>query len=59
MDVDDGSGIDLVDKFCYLGDLVSTDGGADVAVIVTIWTCWNNFRQLAPLLTAKGPYMHI
>jgi len=39
--------------------LVSTDGGANVAVIVTIRTGWNNFRQLAPLLTAKGPYMHI
>jgi len=34
VDVDDGSGIDLrVDKFCYLGDMLNTDGGADATVI--------------------------
>jgi len=38
LDVDDGSGIDLVDKFCYSGDMLNTDGGADAAVITRRWS---------------------
>jgi len=32
------SGIDLVDQFCYLGEMLSTDGGADAAVIARTWS---------------------
>ena len=47
--------LELVDKFCYLGDMLSVDGDADAAVIVKarIRTGWNKFRQLVPLLTNK------
>jgi len=40
-----------VDKFCYLGYMLSVDGDADAAVETRIQTAWNKFRQLAPLLT--------
>jgi len=40
-----------VDKFCYLGDMVSVDGYADAAVETRIQTGWNKFRQLVALLT--------
>jgi len=40
-----------VDKFCYLGDMLSVDGDADAAVEARIRTGWNKFRQLVPLLT--------
>jgi len=43
-----------VDKFCYLGDMLSVDGDADAAVEARIRIGWNKFRQLAPLLTNKN-----
>ena len=42
-----------MDKFCYLGDILSVDGDADAAVEVRIRIGWNKFRQLVPLLTNK------
>jgi len=42
-----------VDKFCYLGDMLSVDGNADTAVENRIQIGWNKFRQLVPLLTNK------
>jgi len=45
--------LELVDKFCYLGDMLSVDGDADAAVESTIRIGWNKFRQLIPLLTNK------
>jgi len=38
-----------VDKFCYLGDMLSVDGDADAAVEARIGTGWDKFRQLVPL----------
>ena len=40
--------LELLDKFCYLGDMLSVDGDADAAVEARI-----KFRQLVPLLTNK------
>ena len=51
--VDIGTSAKLVDKFCYLGDMLSVDGDADAAVETRIRTGWNKFRQLVPLLTNK------
>jgi len=45
--------MELVDKFCYLGDMLSVDGDADAAVENRIQIEWNKFRQLVPLLTNK------
>ena len=44
---------ELVDKFCYLGDMLSVDRGADATVEDRIRLGWNKFRQLVPLLTNK------
>ena len=46
---------ELVDKFCYLDDMLSVDGGADATVEARIRLGWNKFRQLVvvPLLTNK------
>jgi len=56
--VDNGvnGNLELVDKFCYLGDMLSVDGEADAAVETRIRIEWNKFRQLdklIPLLTNK------
>jgi len=36
-----------VDKFCYLGDMLSVDGDADAVVEARIRIGWNKFRQYA------------
>jgi len=53
--VDSGASakLELVDKFCYLGDMLSVDVEADAAVEARIRIGCNNFRQLVPLLTNK------
>ena len=43
--------LEVVDKFCYLGGMLSVDGDADAAVEARIHIGWNKFRQLVPLLT--------
>ena len=46
--------LELVGKFCYLGDMFSVDGDADAAVETRIRTGWSKLRQLIPLqLTNK------
>jgi len=51
--VDNGASanLELVDKFCYLGDMLSVDEDADAAVKARIRIGWNKFRHLVPLLT--------
>ena len=51
MDIGASPKLDLVDKFCYLGDMLSVDGDADAVVEARIQIGWNKFRQLVPLLT--------
>jgi len=45
--------LELVDKFCYLGNMLSVDGDADAAVEARIRIGWNKFRKLVPLITNK------
>ena len=45
--------LEVVDKFCYLGDMLSVDGDADAAVEARIRIGWNKFQQLVPLLTNR------
>ena len=51
MDIGAIAKLQLVDKFCYFGDMLSVDGDADAAVDARIRIGWNRFRQLVPLLT--------
>ena len=50
MDIGASAKLELVDKFCYLGDMLSVDGDADAAVEARSRIGWNKFRQLVPLL---------
>ena len=45
MDMGASAKLELVDKFCYLGEL-SVDGDADAAAEARIRIGWNKFRQL-------------
>jgi len=54
VDIGVNANLELVDKFCYFGDMLSVDGDANVAVENRIRIAWNKFRQLVPLLTIKN-----
>ena len=53
MDTGASAKLELVDTFCYLGDMLSADGDGDAVVEARIRIGWNKFRQLVPLLTNK------
>jgi len=53
VDIGASANLGVVDKFCYLGDMLSVDGDADAAVEARIRIGWNKFRQLVPLLTNR------
>ena len=53
MDVGASANLEVVDKFCYLGDMLNVDRDADAAVEARIRIGWNKFRQLVPLLTNR------
>jgi len=51
VDISVSANLELVDKFCYFGDMLSVDGDTDAAVKARIRTDSNKLRQLVPLLT--------
>jgi len=53
VDIGASANLEVVDKFCYLGDMSSVDGDADAAVEARIQIGWNKFKQLVPLLTSR------
>jgi len=53
VDIGINANLELLDKFCYLGDMFSVDEDADTAVETRIRIGWNKFRQLVPLLTKE------
>jgi len=42
--------IEVIDRFCHLGDMLGVDGSADAAVTAIIQCVWSKFRQLSALL---------
>ena len=50
----DNLNVQWVEKFCYLGDVLRSDGGAESAVIQRGRSGWKKFREIEPLLTARG-----
>ena len=51
----DGETYECVKSFCYLGDTLDGDGGADLAAIARIRNGWMKFRMLLPFLTSRAP----
>jgi hypothetical protein len=46
--------LECVDKFCYLGDMIGSGGGAEQASRVRARCAWGKFHELAPILTSRG-----
>ena len=53
VDTSGDANLELVDKFCFLGDMLSVDEDVDAAVENRIRIGWNKFKELVPLLTNK------
>ena len=53
VDIDASANLEVVDRFCYLGDMLSVDGDADAAVEARIRMQWNKFRQSVTVLTNR------
>ena len=45
---------EIVDKLCYLGDMLSQEGGCEHAILKRMQTGWLKFRELSGLLIGKG-----
>jgi len=56
VDIGVNANLELVDKFCYLGDMLSVDRDADAAVETTVRIGWNKFRQLVNCLPIRIYY---
>ena len=50
----DGHEYEIVDKFCYLGDMLSQEGSCEHAILKRIQTGLLKFRELSGLLIGKG-----
>ena len=46
-----------VKSFCYLGDMLDGDGGADLAATARIRNGWMKFRERLPFLTSRAPQL--
>ena len=51
----DGETYECVKSFCYLGDTLDGDGGADLSATSRIRNRWMKFRELLPFLTSRAP----
>ena len=45
--------LEAVDRFCYLGDMLSVGGGCMAAATARCRCAWGKFRENLPLLTSK------
>ena len=54
-----GQSLECVDKFCYLGDMIGAGGGAEEASRARVRCAWAKFKELAPILTCRGPSLKV
>lgn len=52
-----GGSLEIVDGFCYLGGKISSNCDCSESTVVRIGTSWEKFRELLPLLVAKGLFL--
>src|SRR3989442_443707 len=54
-----GEELEVVDKFCYLGDVIGKGGVAEEASRARVRSAWGKFRDLRMLLTARGASLRV
>ena len=53
------AGLESVDTFCYLGDMLSAGGGVEEAVCCRVRCAWGKFNELMPILTMRGTSLKV
>jgi len=48
------SGLECVDRFCYLGDIIESGRGCEEGSRTGVKCAWGKFRELLPILTGRG-----
>src|SRR6266516_4816423 len=51
--------IEVVENFCYLGDVIGKGGGAEESSRARVRCAWGKFRDLKMLLTARGSSLRV
>jgi len=51
--------MECVNKFRHLGDMIGTDGGAEEASRARVRSAWAKFKELTPVLTARGASLKV
>ena len=54
MEIEPGISVERVDKFCYLGEMLGEEGGAELAVANRVGRAWGKFNTMATLLCNKS-----
>ena len=44
--------LEVVASFCYLGDMLSAEGGCELSTITRVKTAWKKFKDLLPVLSS-------
>ena len=52
-------GLESVDTFCYLDDMLSAGGGVEEAVGCRVRCAWGKFNELMPILTMRGTSLKV
>ena len=50
----DGNELEVVNKFCYLGDMLDAKGGAESSSIARVQCGWKKFNDLLPFLGSRA-----
>ena len=45
--------LQVVDSFCYLGDMLSAAGGCELSTTTRMKTAWKKFKELIPVLSSR------
>ena len=59
IEIDSEGKVECVSKFCYLGDIIGSGGGAEEASRARVRCAWAKFRELSPILTARGASLKV
>ena len=52
-------GLEFVDTFCYLGNMLSAEGGVEQAVRRRVRCAWGKFKEFMPSLTMRGTSLKV
>ena len=54
-----GCNLEVVDRFCYQGDMLDAGGGAESSIITRVRSGRKRFRELLPLFTTKATSLKV